>query len=553
MGRRRWVAALLVAALPVAGGVAQPGPAEAGEADRTGYEQILDLTFPVSGPVTFTDDYHAVRGGGTRRHQATDVAGTKLQHLHAAVDGVVLRVTGIDGPMPSYGYQLVILGDDGREYGYVHLNNDTPGTDDGLGGPELAYAPGIRQGVRVERGQWVGYLGDSGNAEDTVPHLHFSIVDPDLVDPRLSEAPYQQGRINPYFSLEAARARGDVPEPPGPPPTAADPDAVTRRLSGATRIDTAIAMSADRGLPADTVVIVPAATHAEALIAAPLAAALDASVLLSAGDRLNPSVAAEVRRLGARRAILLGRTDQLAARVETDLAEVGVTSLVRLAAPDAAALSALVADELAVTAVEGERLPTVLLALGTHEVANRAWPDALSASALAAHLRVPILLTGGDRLAGPAAEALARLAPHTVTVVGGTAAVSDEVAAAAALAAGLEAVERLAGATRYDTSAAVADAGVAAGLDGAEVWIATGRNFPDALAAGPAAARRGGPLLLVDGERVGGSAPADAWLDAHVGRLERVAVVGGTAAVADDVARAAARRLLAGRWVQPAD
>jgi murein DD-endopeptidase MepM/ murein hydrolase activator NlpD len=171
-------------------------------ADDGGYMAVIDLTFPTDPDRThFTDTYDAPRSGG-RVHKATDIMGSKMLPIHAAVGGTIIRMPMVDD---QYGYRIAIRGDDGRTYSYVHLNNDTPGTDDDAAGPEYAYAPGLAQGDRVERGQHIGYMGDSGNAKGTTPHLHLSIADPDVTDP------YGTDLLNPYPSLKAALARGDVP------------------------------------------------------------------------------------------------------------------------------------------------------------------------------------------------------------------------------------------------------------------------------------------------------------------------------------------------------
>lgn len=547
------LAAVLVAAAPAL--CVLPAAAEE---EPTGYQRVVDLTFPVSGPASYVDSYDDDRGGGTRKHQATDVMADKLQHVHAAVAGEICYLTGVDGTVPGYGYMIELCGDDGLVYSYVHLNNDSPGTDDGAGGVEWAYAPGIREGVAVQRGQWIAYAGDSGNAEGGHAHLHFSIADPDLDDPRIQVDPYLPDRINPFNSLEAARERGDVPEPPDDAP-ASEPERApaeepsdesgdesesgAQRLSGADRVRTAIALSRSRGAGAATVIVAPAGDHAEALVAAPLAGFLDAPVLLSGPDGLDEPVAAEVTRLGARNAYVLGTSAQLSSATESQLRAAGVANVARLEAADVFALSALVARELG-SYPQVAAFDRVLLAVGAADDPSRAWPDALSATALAAHLEVPILLVGGDGLPQPVADLLSDLAPGRVTVVGGTSAVPAAVAEAAADAAGAT-LERLAGATRYGTSVAVAREAVDEGLVADAVWVATGRSFPDALAAGPAAARAGATLLLVDGEAVGGAPESEDWLAGEADRLDSVVVVGGTRAVSDAVAREVAR-LLAG-------
>lgn len=109
--------------------------------------------------------------------------------LVSVVDGYVNYVAV---PQASWGYEVSLQDDEGYTYTYLHINNDTPGTDDGLGGTTNAYAPGIGRGARVTKGQLIGWVGDSGNAEATMPHLHFEMRDPN------------HNVLNPYFSLVAA-------------------------------------------------------------------------------------------------------------------------------------------------------------------------------------------------------------------------------------------------------------------------------------------------------------------------------------------------------------
>ena len=162
------LAALLVTLLP-----------GAASADGGDYQQVLDVTFPTRPDAWFSDTYDACRSGCDRQHKATDVMGERMWPLYAMVDGVICRLD--DGEEDSYGRHITLCGDDGREYRYLHLNNDTPGTDDGAAGLEHVFAPGIRQGLRVARGQHIAYMGDSGNAEATAPHLHLDVFDLSLI------------------------------------------------------------------------------------------------------------------------------------------------------------------------------------------------------------------------------------------------------------------------------------------------------------------------------------------------------------------------------------
>ncbi len=129
---------------------------------------------------------------GSHIHAGEDMMANKLSLLLACVDGtVVRRVHG------SSGNYLYLKADDGWIYGYLHINNDTPGTDDGKNPEAWAFGPGIAEGSRVRQGQLIAYVGDSGNAEGSGSHVHFEIRKPNTKW-------YWAQAIDPEPSLDAA-------------------------------------------------------------------------------------------------------------------------------------------------------------------------------------------------------------------------------------------------------------------------------------------------------------------------------------------------------------
>src|SRR4051812_11425634 len=174
------VLALAATAVPLLGSDRAAATADTAPPGETPFHKIV---FPVQEKVSYSDDWGAGRAGG-RSHQGNDLMGAKLYHEVAVVDGTISSVKIADGAGIS-GNMLTLKGNDGWFYYYIHINNDTPGTDDGLNPPEYRFAPGIDRGSRVKAGDFIAYMGDSGDAEPTGPHLHFEMHQPDgtAVDP----------------------------------------------------------------------------------------------------------------------------------------------------------------------------------------------------------------------------------------------------------------------------------------------------------------------------------------------------------------------------------
>ena len=153
----------------------------------------LVIVFPQPSEDTVFDNTWGNARSGGRSHQGTDILGPQMTPVVAAADGIVEKF----GNGPRSGYYIVIRHQNEYETWYMHLNNDTPGTDDGRGAPEFTYAEGLEVGDPVEAGQLLGYVGDSGNAESTTHHTHFEL--------------HRRGHaINPYLYLQAAWERWEL-------------------------------------------------------------------------------------------------------------------------------------------------------------------------------------------------------------------------------------------------------------------------------------------------------------------------------------------------------
>lgn len=157
------------------------------------------------------------------------------------------------------------------------------------------------------------------------------------------------------------------------------------------------------------------------------------------------------------------------------------------------------------------------------------WADALPAAALCGAIQGPLLLTQKGYVPDPVAGEIVRLGASKVYIIGGSGVVSEDVRTA------LEArglvVHRLAGANRYSTAREVAAQVLARTGQGGTVFVATGANFADALAASSLAAAMRAPMVLTAKDAL----PADSDTALRQLRPGTVVVCGGVNAVSDAV------------------
>lgn len=483
--RRRVLSALAVLAVALGAEGVRPVGADGGP--------LRPLCFPVVEPVTFTDTFGAPRGDG-RTHEGIDLMGDKMDHLVASTDGEIVDVRG-----PGSGdatYAVRIRDDDGWYHVYLHLNNDTPGTDDGLAAVEDVLGPGIAVGERVVAGQLVGYMGDSGNAEGTDAHLHYELREP-------APVVWDSVAVNAFNSLVAAQTAGGCAT--GVAPSEPVEPSVTR-LAGDERVATAAAISL-ASFPgagsAGAVVLAVADRFPDALAGTPLAAASSGPLLLTQGDELSAPARDEISRVlpAGGEVIILGGEQAVGGAVAGELAGLGY-DVSRVAGEDRYETAVAIAHD----------------ALGTPEhvlvATGRDFPDSLGAGAAAAAIGGAVLLSDGDELPPGTAAFLAEHPEVVPVTVGGPA--RDA----------LPGADSMAGENRYETSVLVAERYFPTAP---VLGLASGRQFPDGLAGGAHVGSAGGPVLVVEPDQLPGE--VDEFLVSRTGTVGIAYVYGGDEAV----------------------
>lgn len=261
-----------------------------------------------------------------------------------------------------------------------------------------------------------------------------------------------------------------------------------RRVAGTDRYDTAIKVS-QQAFPAtaDVVLVATGLNYPDALAAGPAAAALGGPLLLTDPDSLPTSVRDEIVRLNPANIIVVGGTGAVSASVYAALTPLA-PSIERWAGTDRYDTS----REIAKKAFLPGGASDVFIATGLN------FPDALSAGAVGAGFGNPVLLLDGSAstVDQGTLDVLGDLGAVNVLIAGGTGVVSSGIETQ--LIGEVTSVQRLPGTSRYDTSWEIVNsANYPSTVDRA--LIATGVNYPDALAGSAWAGKVQAPLFIVPG------------------------------------------------------
>ncbi|HSQ21616.1 MAG TPA: cell wall-binding repeat-containing protein, partial [Coriobacteriia bacterium] len=301
-----------------------------------------------------------------------------------------------------------------------------------------------------------------------------------------------------------------------------DVETVFVRYDGASRFETASeAALADFPKGADVAIVAYAWDFPDALAASALAGVANAPILLTDTDVLSPVTASTLEALGVQRVYVVGGRSVVSEAVLNELA--GDYTVRRLGGVDRYATARLIADEAVRLGAVSDK---AFLAYGGN------FADALSVSSVAAQKGIPVLLTRTATLDAGAAAFIDDRGVDDVYIAGGELVVSEDVEIA------VEAfgtrVTRWGGDDRYETAAAVADGSKSAfGVNFFRVGIASGTNFPDALAAGAALGMQDGMLLITHPLAL--SAPTEGLIVANSADILSVEFFGGTVALSQVV------------------
>ncbi|WP_052085705.1 cell wall-binding repeat-containing protein [Clostridium sp. HMP27] len=300
----------------------------------------------------------------------------------------------------------------------------------------------------------------------------------------------------------------------------AEPDVT--RISGTNRYDTSLKIL-DKGWSiADNLVIVNGENFPDGLSAAPLAKKLDAPMILVNGKQVSTELLNKMKSLKAKKVYIIGGEGAISKTLENNLKKSLAVEVVRIAGKDRYETSIKIANYMYPSTNSEKEIAVV---------SGENFPDAISMAPVAAIKGIPIILTRRYEVSSDIKGFLSKNSITKSYVIGGTGAVSDKVAGE------FPSSERIWGNNRYETNLNIMKHFISLLVNGGEIFIVSGQNFPDALGGAAYVAKRSAPMFLVSPQV--NKATEDYiygfyQLGSPIGDL---VVLGGTAVVPDYVAQ----------------
>ena len=320
------------------------------------------------------------------------------------------------------------------------------------------------------------------------------IVSPDVLDPKL----------DPGSSLA----------------TFLSSDQVTMRISGPGRVETSIEISKFENTKSKTVILADARNYPDALAASNLTNGRYSVILVQ--NQLTQAIINEITRLEAQDLIILGGTNSISEDIEKGLADIaGVKNVSRIAGENRYDTCQKIFNH--------AKKKSLVLASG------EIFPDALATSSILD--QAGLLLTKKDQLPSEAQAAIKDLNHDNFLIVGGENSIQESLATSISNKYQYASHTRISGNNRYETSAKIGER-----LVSSTVILASGENFPDALAASTLAQKIDSPILLVSKDKIDQSVID--YFNKH--NIKKALVVGGQLSISDKTL-ANAERLIKGQ------
>ena len=284
-------------------------------------------------------------------------------------------------------------------------------------------------------------------------------------------------------------------------------DQTSMRISGPGRVETSIEISRFENTKSKTVILADARNYPDALAASNLTGGRYSVILVQ--NQLTQAIINEIVRLEAQDLIILGGTNSISEDIERGLANIGgIKNISRIAGENRYDTCQKIFNH--------AKKKSLILASGEK------FPDALATSSILD--QAGLLLTKSGQLPSEVQAAIEALNHDSFLIVGGENSVQEGLASAIANQFQYASHTRISGNNRYETSTKIGDR-----LVSSTVILASGENFPDALAASTLAQKIEAPILLVSKDKIDQSVID--YFKNH--NIKKVLVVGGQLSISD--------------------